>query len=96
MFPPQGDIRGLRTPAEGMSVARMVVIRCFCVSAFGELRRLVFARRDREDQIPVARALLSSTAPSRSKDRDSELEARHSRVAFWRKSDKTERHLTQL
>jgi hypothetical protein len=22
------------TPAEGMSVARMVVIRCFCVSAF--------------------------------------------------------------
>ena len=70
-----------------MSVARMVVIRCFCVSAFGELRRLVFARRDREDQIPVARALLSSTAPSRSKDRDSELEARHSRVAFWRKHD---------
>ena len=33
-FPPKRDIRGLRTPAEGMSVARMVVIRCFCVSAF--------------------------------------------------------------
>jgi hypothetical protein len=54
-FPPKRDIRGLRTPAEGMSVARMVVIRRFCVSAF---RRLVFAQRDREDQIPVARALL--------------------------------------
>jgi hypothetical protein len=33
-FPPEGDIRGLRTPAEGMTVARMVMIRCFCVSAF--------------------------------------------------------------
>jgi hypothetical protein len=33
-FPPKRDIRGLRTPAEGMSVARMVVSRCFGVSAF--------------------------------------------------------------
>jgi hypothetical protein len=46
--------------AKGMSVAMMVVIRCSCVSAF--LRFCVwrasasrFARRDREDQIPVAR-----------------------------------------
>jgi hypothetical protein len=54
-FRQKRDIRGPRTPAEGMSGARMVVIRC---SAF--LRRLVFARRDREDQIPVARALLLS------------------------------------
>jgi hypothetical protein len=39
VFPPKRDIRGLRTPAERMSVARMVVIRRFGVSAFGEFRR---------------------------------------------------------
>ena len=42
-FPPKRDIRGLRTPAEGMSVARMVVIRCFGVLAAesADLRLLV-------------------------------------------------------
>jgi hypothetical protein len=56
-LPPEGDIRGLRTPAEGMTVARMVMIRCFCVSAF--LRFCVSAFRrfgvsaSRFLQIPV-------------------------------------------
>jgi len=42
--PPKRDIRGLRTPAEGMSVARMVVIRCFGVSAFRRFGVSLFRR----------------------------------------------------
>ena len=53
-FPPKRDIRGVRTPAEGMSMARMVVIRCFGVSGVpasrflgGEIVRARF--RDAQD-----------------------------------------------
>jgi hypothetical protein len=46
VFPPKRDIRGLRTTAEGMSVARMVVtlFRRFGVSFFlrGEIVRIKF------------------------------------------------------
>jgi hypothetical protein len=60
-LPPKRDVRGPTHPGRSMSVARMVVTRCFGVSAFRFLRGEIVRIRFRLRSVVPGRLQLSLT-----------------------------------